>query len=64
MRQLASGGQEVCLVALRRKALRRLSGKRQGAKKQDVKKTGARAEAKGGAVRQDPPHQALSGPHF
>jgi 23S rRNA (cytidine2498-2'-O)-methyltransferase len=28
MRQLATGGQEVCLVALRRKALRRLGGKR------------------------------------
>ncbi|MGD9636835.1 MAG: SAM-dependent methyltransferase [Pirellulales bacterium] len=55
MRQLSSGGQEVCLVALRRKALRRLSGKRQGGKK---------AAAKGGAIRQDPPHQALSGPHF
>ena len=27
VRQLASGGQEVCLVALRRRALRRLSGK-------------------------------------
>lgn len=64
MRQLASGGQEVCLVALRRKALRRLSGKRQAGTRKDAKKAGARAEAKGGAVRQDPPHQALSGPHF
>jgi 23S rRNA (cytidine2498-2'-O)-methyltransferase len=59
MRQLASGGQEVCLVALRRKALRRLSRKRQVGKK-----AVAKDRSKGGAVRQDPPHEALSGPHF
>jgi 23S rRNA (cytidine2498-2'-O)-methyltransferase len=54
MRQLASGGQEVCLVALRRKALRRLSRKR--------RKVGGMGQ--GGAVRHDPPHEALAGPHF
>jgi 23S rRNA (cytidine2498-2'-O)-methyltransferase len=34
MRQLATGGQEVCLVALRRKALRRLGRKRRRKRKQ------------------------------
>ena len=34
VRQLASGGREVCLVALRRKALRRLAGKRSRKRKQ------------------------------
>jgi 23S rRNA (cytidine2498-2'-O)-methyltransferase len=34
-RQLVSGGQEVCLVALRRKALRRLTGKHGRGKKRD-----------------------------
>jgi 23S rRNA (cytidine2498-2'-O)-methyltransferase len=34
VRQLASGGQEVCLVALKRKALRRLGGKRKRKRKE------------------------------
>jgi 23S rRNA (cytidine2498-2'-O)-methyltransferase len=54
MRQLASGGQEVCLVALRRKELRRLGRQR---------KKGERASARGQA-RRDAPHPTLLGPHF
>jgi 23S rRNA (cytidine2498-2'-O)-methyltransferase len=63
MRQLASGGLEVCLVALRRKELRKLNRKR--------KRRGERASARGktrgnanGKTRRDPPHPTLSGPHF
>jgi 23S rRNA (cytidine2498-2'-O)-methyltransferase len=51
LRQLVTGGQEVCLVALRRKALRRI-GKNRGRKpKRDV-------------LRRDKPHTKPSGPHF
>jgi 23S rRNA (cytidine2498-2'-O)-methyltransferase len=53
-RQLITGGQEVCLVALRRKALRRLGGKRTGRKKQ----------RRGTQSRLDEPHPAPSEPHF
>ena len=53
-RQLASGGQEVCLVALRRKALRRLGGKLSRKRK-------SRAREKS---RRDAPHPTLPGPHF
>jgi 23S rRNA (cytidine2498-2'-O)-methyltransferase len=53
-RQLATGGQEVCLVALRRKALRRLGGKLRR-----VKNRRPRAES-----RRDEPHTKLPGPHF
>ena len=69
MRQLASGGQEVCLVALRRKELRKLSRKSKtsrGGRKSRVEKVsprGERASARG-AIRPDPPHPTLSGPHF
>jgi 23S rRNA (cytidine2498-2'-O)-methyltransferase len=51
LRQLATGGQEVCLVALRRKALRRL-GKNHGRKRS------------GATVRRDAPQTRPSGPHF
>jgi 23S rRNA (cytidine2498-2'-O)-methyltransferase len=61
MRQLATGGQEVCLVALRRKALRRLSRRQRPAA--ESRRTGEPASA-GGQTRTDPPHSALSGPHF
>jgi 23S rRNA (cytidine2498-2'-O)-methyltransferase len=54
VRQLVSGGQEVGLVALRRKALRRLGRKRKPIK------TGTR----GLKTREDGPHKAESGPHF
>ena len=50
-RQLVSGGQEVCLVALRRKALRRLGRKRSWA--------GALSRN-----RQDAGHDVPAGPHF
>jgi 23S rRNA (cytidine2498-2'-O)-methyltransferase len=53
-RQLVTGGQEVCLVALRRKALRRLGGK-QGRKRQSRVR---------GKTRRDAPHPTLPGPHF
>ena len=50
-RQLLSGGQEVCLVALRRKALRRLAGARRRKRKTPGK-------------RLDAPHTEPRGPHF
>jgi 23S rRNA (cytidine2498-2'-O)-methyltransferase len=53
-RQLVTGGQEICLVALRRKALRRLGGKRRRARKSDPKDQN----------RVDQPHSTPSGPHF
>jgi 23S rRNA (cytidine2498-2'-O)-methyltransferase len=58
MRQLASGGQEVCLVALRRKELRRLSRQRKTSSNH-----GERASARG-QTRRDAPHPTLLGPHF
>jgi len=53
-RQLVTGGQEICMVALRRKALRRLTGKHGRGKKRD------------GAVstRADAPHSTPSEPHI
>lgn len=51
VRQLVTGGQEVCLVALRRKALRRLGSKRKPARASSRK-------------RHDQGHRAPSGPHF
>jgi 23S rRNA (cytidine2498-2'-O)-methyltransferase len=53
-RQLVTGGQEVCLVALRRKALRRLGGKRRKSKK----------PAAAGKSRTDQPHSTPPEPHF
>jgi 23S rRNA (cytidine2498-2'-O)-methyltransferase len=50
-RQLVTGGQEICLVALRRKALRRLGRKRK--RKQSLSQN-----------RSDEGHTTLSGPHF
>jgi 23S rRNA (cytidine2498-2'-O)-methyltransferase len=50
-RQLVTGGQEVCLVALRRKALRRLGKQRKR----------VRSAARD---RQDEGHTTLPGPHF
>jgi hypothetical protein len=53
-RQLVSGGQEVCLVALRRKALRRV-----GRKLNRKRKHRGTAES-----RRDEPHSTLPRPHF
>ena len=53
-RQLVTGGQEVCLVALRRKALRRLGGKRTRGRKPRVRKE----------TRVDQPHITPSEPHI
>jgi 23S rRNA (cytidine2498-2'-O)-methyltransferase len=50
-RQLVTGGQEICLVALRRKALRRLGRSRRHAQAFSQK-------------RPDEGHSSLSGPHF
>lgn len=52
-RQLTTGGQEVCLVALRRKALRRIGALSRKRKKSESKKR-----------RADQPHSMLPGPHF
>ena len=51
LRQLVTGGQEVCLVALRRKALRRMG------KNRSRKRSGAK-------LRGDAPETRPSGPHF
>jgi 23S rRNA (cytidine2498-2'-O)-methyltransferase len=63
-RQLVTGGQEVCLVALRRKALRRLGRKRN----QDLALSRAStksSEADGKRQeRRDKPHKTLPGPHI
>ena len=53
-RQLVTGGQEVCLVALRRKALRRLAGKHGRKRKPRVSSE----------TRVDQPHTTPSEPHF
>jgi 23S rRNA (cytidine2498-2'-O)-methyltransferase len=55
MRQLASGGQEVCLVALRRKELRRLNRKR---------RAGRRGRRPIGTLRFDRPHAVPNPPHI
>jgi 23S rRNA (cytidine2498-2'-O)-methyltransferase len=58
MRQLVSGGQEVCLVALRRRELRRLGRKKFG-------KQASRPHEKPAALRRrDEEHKALPRPHF
>jgi 23S rRNA (cytidine2498-2'-O)-methyltransferase len=62
-RQLTSGGQEVCLVALRRKALRRLasSSRRSAIDKSSKRRRLHRAKKK---TRTDQPHSSLPEPHF
>jgi len=53
-RQLTTGGQEVCLVALKRKALRRVGGK-----------LNRKRKSRGPAInRADAPHSTLPEPHF
>ena len=66
LRQLATGGQEVCLVALRRRELRRLGRKRksQTASGPNDSNTGGGRPATGVITRIDPPQTALSGPHI
>jgi 23S rRNA (cytidine2498-2'-O)-methyltransferase len=56
VRQLTTGGQEVCLVALRRKALRRLG---EGRNRALSRKRPLRFE-----TRKEDPHKASWGPHF
>jgi hypothetical protein len=62
-RQLTSGGQEVCLVALRRKALRRLgsSGRNSALNKSSKGRRPHRGKKK---TRTDQPHSSLPEPHF
>jgi 23S rRNA (cytidine2498-2'-O)-methyltransferase len=52
LRQLVTGGQEVCLAALRRKALRRIGN------------TARRRRPSGAGLRRDLRHKGPSGPHF
>jgi 23S rRNA (cytidine2498-2'-O)-methyltransferase len=63
MRQLVSGGQEVCLVALRRKTLRRLGRKSSGKGKAGRRRMAGKT-AETPLTRHDEPHQAAQGPHF
>jgi 23S rRNA (cytidine2498-2'-O)-methyltransferase len=66
LRQLATGGQEVCLAALRRRELRRLGRKRKSQTASEPRGKDAAAERAAAAVilRVDPPQTALSGPHI
>lgn len=72
IRQLTSGGQEVCLVALRRKALRRLGRKTSRAQATSHKRQRSgdrqgrrrRTAATPGHERHDKPHESPAGPHF
>jgi 23S rRNA (cytidine2498-2'-O)-methyltransferase len=60
-RQLTTGGQEVCLVALKRKALRRIGAKL--SRKSQTGRSGRQPREKA-RRRHDVPHSALPGPHF
>jgi 23S rRNA (cytidine2498-2'-O)-methyltransferase len=75
VRQLISGGQEVCLVALRRKALRRLGRQAKSQRRAGRRRTSASAARVGSPTssestpavtkrRRDEPHQSPAGPHF
>jgi 23S rRNA (cytidine2498-2'-O)-methyltransferase len=66
LRQLASGGQEVCLVALRRRELRRLDRKKKAAVTSASKSVSSAAKPVAMAViqRLDAAHPALPSPHF
>ena len=66
MRQLATGGQEICLAALRRRALRRLGRKRPTKQAQATgQQTSAEPLASATAQhRTDAPHTLPDGPHF
>jgi 23S rRNA (cytidine2498-2'-O)-methyltransferase len=66
VRQLATGGQEVCLVALRRRELRRLNRKRKPSRAEGPAKVGKAAKAASTDVieRVDGPQSGVSGPHF
>jgi 23S rRNA (cytidine2498-2'-O)-methyltransferase len=69
MRQQVTGGQEVCLVALRRKALRRLGRKparrRRPARNRDTSQEAPDpADQAGPQMRAESPHGPLSRPHF
>jgi 23S rRNA (cytidine2498-2'-O)-methyltransferase len=60
-RQLLSGGQEVCLVALRRKALRRIGRKTTHKKTVSRRRKPVVSEAR---RRRDSAHESPAGPHF
>ena len=61
-RQLASGGQEVCLVALRRKALRRLGKPKLNRKRVSGRRRQPTVQQR--RQRRDEPHKSPAGPHF
>jgi 23S rRNA (cytidine2498-2'-O)-methyltransferase len=63
-RQLVTGGQEVCLVALRRKALRRLGHKLNRRSAMSSRPNGKRKRRAKKDSRRDEPHTTLPGPHF
>jgi len=66
-RQLVTGGQEICLVALRRKALRRLGKKTNEAvalSRPSTKRSGRDRKRHGRPKRTDKPHKSMKGPHF
>jgi 23S rRNA (cytidine2498-2'-O)-methyltransferase len=58
-RQLVTGGQEICLVALKRKALRRL-----GKKKRSRRRLAGVEHSEPPAIRPDPSHSSPPAPHF
>jgi 23S rRNA (cytidine2498-2'-O)-methyltransferase len=61
-RQLVTGGQEICLVALKRKALRRLGKKKRTRRRAAGVEVAAAIEPP--ASRPDPSHSAPPAPHF
>jgi 23S rRNA (cytidine2498-2'-O)-methyltransferase len=63
LRQLVSGGQEVCLVALRRKALRRL-GRKPSRKRTSTRSVESKQAVKQTQRRRDERHESPAGPHF
>jgi 23S rRNA (cytidine2498-2'-O)-methyltransferase len=63
-RQLVTGGQEVCLVALRRKALRRLGRKLNRPSAVSSGPNGKRVTERHTDSRPDAPHPRLPEPHF
>jgi 23S rRNA (cytidine2498-2'-O)-methyltransferase len=66
MRQLTTGGQEICVAALRRRALRRLGRKRPTKTAQpSARQTRAdQPAAEPARLRVDAPHSVPDGPHF
>jgi len=66
MRQLATGGQEICVAALRRRALRRLGRRRTAKTAQPAvgQVTAEKTSSTPARLRTDSPHGVPGGPHF